>query len=182
MDCDNPERVLKDRSTDHRPTWLRFGPVITSGVTVLLLSWFGRIVQNKLRELFHLEGLLFLVLLLSLVFALVAVKIFEPRGKISSLMLLVYPLGVFLLRDNPEEGVHLVEYAIFALSVEWSQSIAVSDERRIAIGIVCGGLLGLADEVLQAINPERYFDLRDIIFNFLGVAAVTVAVRVKVRP
>jgi VanZ family protein len=87
----------------------------------------------------------------------------------------LYALVVSRL-ERHEERLHFIEYGLFAGLVE-----AAFRERRpgwsglLAIGVtLCAGWL---DEGIQALVPERVYDLRDVLFNttagILAVLAVT---------
>lgn len=170
---------MNSYSADSRNKFIRFTPAISIASGIIILSWYGRIIQNVLRSLLELDGLLALVVGSSLAFSLAALRIFELRHSASSLALFTFPIGAWLLRNNPEEGIHLMEYGSFALSLAWALPLNTPERKKLAISILGGTALGVLDEVLQGINPQRVFDLRDIAFNFLGVASASVALSVR---
>ena len=87
--------------------------------------------------------------------------------------------GAVLVRAfaTPEERTHLFEYGLLSVLVYRALLEGVRNGRRIAapglITILCVGLIGWLDEVIQAFLPGRTYDLRDVAFNAL---AATMAV------
>jgi hypothetical protein len=170
------EEMLR-RNGDRRI--MRLIPASIIVVGILLLSWFGRGFQKFFREELGLEGLLIAVSLASLLFTLIICKLFELRPGKVRVGLLLFPLGIWILRHNPEEVVHLIEYGSFSLAALWGMSGARRVER---VELIVGSLslvLGISDELLQGINPERVFDLRDMVINVVGAILPMVLFRVR---
>jgi len=82
--------------------------------------------------------------------------------------------GIIILRlgIGPEERTHLIEHAVVALLIYHAL-----DERRrngrpvwspAVLAIAVTALLGVVDELIQALIPSRVFDYRDIGFNALA--------------
>lgn len=72
--------------------------------------------------------------------------------------------------EIPEERIHLLEYAGLGYLLVWAfrsryQNILLYHR---ALGLVF--LIGIGDELIQGALPNRFFDLRDILFNTLGGA------------
>lgn len=79
--------------------------------------------------------------------------------------------------DVPQERLHLVEYGALALLLR-----AAFAERRAARGaspdegrtagkaLLAASFIGLVDEIVQGILPNRQYDLRDVGFNALSAA------------
>ncbi len=158
---------------------MRFIPASLILVGILFLSWFGRGFQKFFREELGLEGLLIAVSLASLFFVFMIGKIFELRSGKVRVGLLVFPIGIWSLRHNPEEVIHLIEYGSFSLAALWGMSGTKRVEWvELKVGLL-SLLLGVSDELLQGINPERVFDLRDIVINVVGALIAIVLFRVR---
>jgi hypothetical protein len=149
---------------------LKVAPTAVLAILILILSWYGRIVQRTMRELLGLEGLLAFAALATLIFLALCSRLFQLRkGKIRWL-LLSFPIGIYILSSNPEEAIHLVEYGAFALSLSWLFSNSNYRKHASYYAISAAALMGLLDESLQGINPTRVFDFRDIVINVIGGA------------
>jgi VanZ family protein len=86
-------------------------------------------------------------------------------------------LMVFLRMAIQEERTHLIEYSVLGLIIHEALTERGSQGRRVPIpallAVVLTSLLGLIDEGLQAILPNRVYDIRDVGFNALaGLMAV----------
>ncbi|MCL7984769.1 MAG: VanZ family protein [marine benthic group bacterium] len=89
----------------------------------------------------------------------------------------VYGMIVLRMGLGPEERTHLIEYGILGVLIYQ----ALIERRRngaqvrspAALAVLTTALLGLVDEVIQAILPNRVWDIRDVGFNALaGLMAV----------
>ncbi len=97
----------------------------------------------------------------------------------------LYLLLLFFWRSRPEEQIHILEYSALAGLIHAAlgeRQKRVEAPARLAarsgwspalMAILATALLGLLDEGIQYLLPERYFDLRDIALNVLaGMLAV----------
>jgi hypothetical protein len=81
--------------------------------------------------------------------------------------------AVVLPMESPEEKLHFVEYGLVALLAEASLPAAWGRPRRLLAAALFVLAAGWVDEGIQALLPERYYDLRDVGFNALaGVMAL----------
>ena len=90
----------------------------------------------------------------------------------------VYGFAILRMGIGPEERTHLIEYGIVAVLVYQ----ALLERRRngrdvwypALLAIVSTSLVGVVDELIQAVLPNRVFDIRDMGFNALAaLMAVT---------
>lgn len=85
----------------------------------------------------------------------------------------------FLRIENPAERTHLLEYGIVAALIHQALLERSSNGRSVvypaALTVVATALLGLLDESIQAILPDRYFDWIDVGFNAFAGFIVTAA-------
>ena len=84
-------------------------------------------------------------------------------GRVAKLFFLGIAItGLFLCRMTPYERFHVVEYALVAVLYRKG-----TGSRKKAFVLASFG--GILDEVIQWILPNRYFDLKDIFWNVVGV-------------
>lgn len=83
--------------------------------------------------------------------------------------------AVVLPMQSPEEKLHFVQYGLVAL-LAWAAAPArVTGVLRPVFAALFTLAAGWVDEGIQGILPSRYYDLRDVAFNFAaGVMAVCV--------
>jgi hypothetical protein len=91
--------------------------------------------------------------------------------------------GTVLLRMGlgPEERTHLFEYGLVAVLIHQALTERVRGGCRVpapaALAVVVTALLGWFDEGIQALLPNRVYDIRDVGFNALaGLMAVAASV------
>lgn len=105
----------------------------------------------------------------------------RPRGVeigVALGIVAVYLL-VFLRMAIPEERGHIIEYSVLAVFIYEALTERVRNGRRVpaaaVIAWVMTALLGWLDEGIQALLPNRVYDIRDVGFNsfaaFLAIAA-----------
>lgn len=94
----------------------------------------------------------------------------------------VYGMLVLRMGIGPEERTHLIEYGIVAVFIyqalieRWRNGRQV---RAAALTVAVTALLGLLDESIQWLLPNRVFDIRDVGFNALaGLMAVIASLAV----
>jgi VanZ family protein len=85
----------------------------------------------------------------------------------------IYPMS------SPEEKVHFIEYGVVALLAQASAPAAWPLRRQRAAAALFVLVAGWIDEGIQALLPNRFYDLRDVLFNtFAGLMALGVAAAV----
>ena len=87
----------------------------------------------------------------------------------------------FIRIENPAERTHLLEYGIVAVLVYQALTERSRNGGRVPapaiLAIIVTALLGWVDEGIQAVLPNRVYDIRDVGFNTLaGLMAITVSV------
>lgn len=87
--------------------------------------------------------------------------------------------------DSWEERTHLIEYGIVAALIHQALLERVRNGRRVPVpatlAVAMTALLGTLDEIIQAILPNRVFDVRDIGFNALA-GFMVIAARLALVP
>lgn len=165
----------------------------TMAVLIAIYSTLGlaRALVEGLRELNLLEVSVTLVLLL--VGAFVAVRWAKTRpdkGEIGvALAVLAAYLWALARIPHPEERTHLIEYGLVAILIHKALVERHRNGRRVpapaVLAITSTALLGTLDEIVQAILPNRFFDLRDVGFNalagFMAIVASALLSRARRR-
>jgi hypothetical protein len=70
------------------------------------------------------------------------------------------------LRGNPVEAFHLVQYGVLSVLVYRALLHRCSDNSIYPLSALLTGSVGILDEWIQWLIPERYWGLRDVAINF----------------
>ncbi len=143
------------------------------------------VVEHASREAFG-----WVVYLAIAVGAIAAVRWFrarqtvlQPRQKgVLAGMVALFAWGTWHLRANPEEALHLIEYGVLSLLLFRAFSRRYPDRGAYVVSFLLGALLGIVDEVIQWLTPERFFDFRDVAINVLAVLAIQVGLAAGLAP
>ncbi len=88
---------------------------------------------------------------------------------------------VFVRMGMVEERTHLIEYGIVALLIHGALTERAMRRPHVpspaVLAVALTGILGVLDELIQALLPTRVFDLRDILFNVLAALMAVVAIK-----
>jgi hypothetical protein len=158
-------------SKRERRLWLWAMAVMVAIYSTLGLA---RTLAGALRN----EGLLGASFLLGLVLLVAAVVTQGLRMRLrgAELGVALGVLGVYLLlllrMTIPEERTHLIEYTAVALLIYEALMERASHGRRVPapalLAVALTALLGLLDEGIQGLLPNRVYDIRDVGFNALA--------------
>jgi len=83
---------------------------------------------------------------------------------------------------NPEEAVHFLEYGLLGFFLFRALSLSIRDNSIYFLAFFIGALVGIFDEILQWMMPNRYWDFRDAGLNALAVGLFEVAIRQGIKP
>ena len=111
-----------------------------------------------------------------LLVAAVVVQALRNRPGRAEIGVAVGIAGVYLMlfarMGIPEERTHLFEYSLVAVLIYRALSERRSNGRPVAapaaLAVTATALLGWLDEGIQAVLPQRVYDLRDVGFNALA--------------
>lgn len=89
-------------------------------------------------------------------------------------------LMVFVRMGIPVvERTHLIEYGVVAVFIHTALMERASQGRRVPLpvllAVLATALVGVLDECIQALLPNRVFDPRDILFNLLAAVMAVAA-------
>ena len=68
----------------------------------------------------------------------------------------------------PAERIHILEYGLLGWLAGRDLIKTNKKTKGSILACLMIGMVGILDEVFQAVLPYRYFDMRDIMFNSLG--------------
>ncbi len=94
----------------------------------------------------------------------------------------LYSWIIWSLRTHPEEAFHLVQYGVLSLLLFRALSHRLQDPSIYVVVTLVGASLGILDELIQWVVPQRVFDYRDIGINVLGAGLIQVALAIGIRP
>lgn len=151
-------------------------------LAVLLVGIYGTLsVARRITETIREAGLLRASVATAFGLAALALLVFlarnpalrRPRTTLTTLAVaLVYAAVVFPM-SSPEEKLHFLEYGAVAVLAFFSMPSAWAAPRRFGFAAFFTLAAGWTDEGIQALLPNRYYDLRDVGFNALaGVMAL----------
>lgn len=81
------------------------------------------------------------------------------------LLMLLLLSSVYILRANPEEAFHFLEYGLLSGFANLAIRRSPPRGRDFVFAGILAGFIGIVEEGFQGILPGRYFDPRDIRFN-----------------
>ena len=154
----------------------------TLAVVVAIYSTLG--LASTLAEVLYNQGLAAVAFVFSmlLVGATILTQGLKTRpGGVEigvALGIAVVYLLVFLRMTLPERS-HLIEYGVVAVFIYEALTERASQGRRVPVpavlAILATSLVGVFDECIQKILPNRVFELDDILFNVLAAVMAVVA-------
>ena len=165
--------MIQFKSSREKKLWIA---VLVVLLGILAVLFFGRPFAGMLRE----RGMLSNFFWLAIILVLSTILWHGVRRKASRLeiglwigIIAIYLL-MFLRMASPEERSHLIEYSVLAIFIHE----ALKERKRsggkvarpawLALGITV--LIGLLDESIQILMPNRVFDSFDILFNTLAAS------------
>jgi len=112
---------------------------------------------------------LFINITLTVVFIFMIIKLYQIKEK--KIIPYISILGIFVLfivfsLDRPEERIHFIEYGILGYLI--IKAFDNTNLRTIVISSILVFIIGLVDEFIQWLLPNRVGDLRDVAMNTIG--------------
>lgn len=165
--------------TSNRERRLWLWTIAIVGAIYATLSLQGRLAAF-LRDLDMLVNA-YIFLLLLMVLAIVVNGLKRQWGKyeiwVALGIIAVYGMLLLRLFLSPEERTHLFEYGLVGILIFEALSERKKHDQRVwspaITAIIVTALIGWLDESIQAILPNRVYDIRDVGFNALaGLMAV----------
>ncbi|MEW5900088.1 MAG: VanZ family protein [Acidobacteriota bacterium] len=82
----------------------------------------------------------------------------------------------------PEEAVHFLEYGLLGYFLFRALSLSIRDKSIYPTAFLIGAMVGIFDEILQWVMPNRYWDFRDAGLNAIAAGLFQVAVWKGIKP
>lgn len=149
----------------------------------------ARPIQRFIRESWGSSFFIYVVVATIVILVLVAVYKTSKTRKLKPVnyIFLITVSGVFFwltyqLRGNPEEAIHFVQYGILSILVFRALTLRAPDNTSYftAVALVCA--IGIIDEALQWLAPQRYWGLRDIRLDAIAAVLTIFAIRFGINP
>ncbi len=86
------------------------------------------------------------------------------------------------LKANPEEALHFVQYGILGILIYRAWSHHIHDRWIYAAAISVGASIGILDETIQWVTPNRFWGLGDIWLNCFAVSLTQLAIARGMNP
>ena len=154
--------------------------------TIPLARTIGELVAQQWgKEAFTYSVLV--VIVVALAFAVFSV-IRHRSAVAGSLFWLIATAAVFVIytiqlgKKSPEEAIHFVQYGVLGVLVFRALAFKRHDVSIYFSAAVIGGMIGIVDEIIQWLVPQRQWDLRDVWINFFAVALVQVSIAKGLKP
>ena len=165
-------------SRRERRLWLWTLLVVAAIYSTLGLA---RPLAGALRERGLLEALFMLGMLL--VGAAILTQGLKTRPGGAEICVALGVAAVYLLLfarvATPEERTHLIEYGVVAVFIYEALGERASHGRRVPVpallAVLAASLVGVLDENIQALLPNRAYDIRDVLFNVLAALMAVAA-------
>ena len=94
----------------------------------------------------------------------------------------IFVAYIYQLREIPEEAIHVAEYGAIGLLVYRALAHRTRDFSTYIMAALIVGMIGVLDEYIQWVVPNRVYDLRDIRTNFLAGCLGQLAIAIGLRP
>jgi hypothetical protein len=94
----------------------------------------------------------------------------------------VFTAYTVALWRNPEEALHFVQYGVLGILLHLALRHRLRDAGIYVAAAALGAVVGILDETLQWLVPQRFWALRDVWLNFFACALVQVGIALGIRP
>ncbi|MEP1031947.1 VanZ family protein [Ekhidna sp.] len=166
-------------STKEKRLWLWALAVFAAIISTLFI---GRPLASQLRNQ-NVQAIFFMLgmLLIAIAVLIHAWKSKPSKIELSILLGIIAVYVMFIFRLGAPERSHLIEYSVLTIIIHKALIERARQANRIRMPAlfawVIAFLIGVLDESIQIILPNRVFDPQDILFN--GIA-VTMAIIVTI--
>jgi VanZ family protein len=169
--------------------WLSWLLVAAWSLVIFATIPLARAIQRSVREAFGEEAFLYAVLVAILAAFLATLRHLRALGRISPArgawlvgVAAVYAGYAFTLRRAPVEAVHFLQYGVLGVLAFRALTHRMRDPGIYLAAALVGGIVGILDEAIQWLTPQRVWDLRDVWFNFFAASLIQLAIAAGIRP
>ena len=140
---------------------------------IIISASFTRQIMDFIKASIGGQGFLYLIAtmagILGLFFLICAIRNSYRLVKVL-IFVVIWSIGLVLTWqiEIPEERIHILEYAVLGWFSVKDLNRKSKKVRASFLACVYCVIVGILDELFQAILPYRFFDWRDVIFNGAG--------------
>jgi len=174
-----------DKMVERKVWWSIIGAYVLLIYTTLgVMPEFWKLIDNLMGG----KGVFLIIFLLVLgaLGVLIRMVFIKKEQDAKKYILFLFFLWVYLalgkLARLPIEKVHLVEYCLLGVMVY--NALKIDLDRYDWNLYICGGIfclvIGIIDEVIQGVLPNRVFDLRDMVINIVSSLVVLMMIRFNI--
>lgn len=142
--------------------------------TIFSTLFIGRPLASQLRNQ-NVQAVFFICAILLVAAAIIVhgLKTKSSKIEISILLGIVAVYVMLFIRLGATERSHLIEYSVLAIFIHKALLERTDQQKSIRmpafLALVVTFLIGVLDESIQVILPNRVFDPQDILFNGIAV-------------
>jgi hypothetical protein len=175
--------------SDNRPGERRAWLAVAAAVCAILATApVARTLQKAIRDSAGEQAFLAIVVLGVLAGGAMAWRALQrtaaspARRAVVAVTVAAYLAGAWVLRHSPVEALHLLEYGALGALAFRALSFRIRDPAVYGVAALLGATVGIVDEGLQWLIPERVWDLRDIGVDAAAAAAIQLPIAFGWRP
>jgi hypothetical protein len=172
----------------HEQEWLSWAFFGLGTFTVFATVPLARTLQELVSEQFgRVYFLYFVVAGFAAILTMAGLSLWRRRLPVNAYLALIAVSGMFLaglysLREAPEEAVHYLEYGLLSVLAYRALVHRFGDSSVYLLSVLVAGCVGIADEWLQWVTPDRYWGFRDIRINLEAASLAQLGIALGLRP
>ncbi len=166
---DAPLRETERRSWFYASIW---------SMIIFITVPLARAIQSYVSERWGRDTFMYAVIITVIIvssFALLKLRQRKPATTKKNYLWLVSVSAIFItytikLRRNPEEAIHFIQYGLLAVLVYRALTHRIADNGIYFVALLITAAIGMVDEALQWLTPQRIWGLSDIWLNTVAAA------------
>ena len=169
-----------------RRSWLY---VCLWSLLIFLTVPVARAIQAYVSEHWGRDLFLYTVVIIIVLLLIVSLRLIIRRRTATALNYIwligiatVFIAYTFQLRGNPEEALHFVQYGILSILIYRALTHRITNYGIYFLAFMLATTVGIIDEALQWLTPERVWGLKDIRLDALAAALALLGVAMGLRP
>jgi hypothetical protein len=177
---------------DNQPTeseWLSWLYACIWSLLIFMTVPVARAIQAYISEHWGRDFFLYGVIVVIVVVLITSLLLITGK-RTSTVMNQVWLIGIatvfivytILLRGNPEEAMHFVQYGILGILIYRALTHRITDYGIYFIALLLTITVGILDEALQWLTPNRVWGLKDIRLNASAAALALLGVAMGLKP
>lgn len=149
----------------------------------------ARVMQAYVREHWGRDLFLYGVVLIIVLLLIVSLQLIKAKRTATAMnyvwlisIATVFIIYTIQLRGNPEEAAHFVQYGILSILIYRALTHRISDYGIYYIALLLTISIGIIDEGLQWLMPERVWGLKDIRLDAVAAALALLGLAMGLKP